>query len=390
MGHVLRAHVHTSLWERSVVSEVQSIVARLKALETRSNDREKQHVLALEQWAGGDWDGARTTLEYLSAAYPRDLLALQMGHLGDFFHGDRDNLRGRIARALPHWTGADAGYALVLGMQAFGLEECGSYAAAEQSGRQALDLEPQDCWAHHAVIHVLEMQGHQAEGIAFMQSRQASWAQADNAFQFHNWWHLALFNLDQGQTARALEIYDHGVRAETSEIQMMLLDAVALLWRMHLLGLDVGERWTELVGHYLADEEAGFYSFNDMHALLAFAASGQDAAIVARIEAMASVAESSATNGMMMRLAGLPIARGIQAFARGQYAAAVDHLMPVRNRAQVCGGSHAQRDIVQRTLLESALRSPNKALACALTNERRALRPHCPFTWQLVLRAQAL
>lgn len=389
MGHVLRGHVHLSMWEKSIVPQVEKSVAKLKELDNRSNDRERRHAHALAQWASGDWNGARATLDLLLAEYPRDLLALQIGHLCDFYHGDRENLRGRVARALPAWTRGDSGYAFLLGMHAFGLEECGSYAAAEEAGRHALDLEPEDCWAQHAVAHVLEMQARQAEGIAFMEDRTAHWAQADNAFQFHNWWHTALYNLDQDRFERVLEIYDQGVRPESAEIQLMLLDAVALLWRMHLRGLDVGNRWTELADIYEKDGEDGFYAFNDMHAIMAFVAAGRGDAAAARLAVMAATPDGAGTNAMMTRLVGLPIARGVEAFGRERYGEAVDHLMPVRYRAYVFGGSHAQRDIVHRTLIESALRSGNKALATALANERTSLKPHCPFSWQLHERAVA-
>ncbi|MGI9334902.1 MAG: tetratricopeptide repeat protein [Gammaproteobacteria bacterium] len=389
MGHVLRGHVHLSMWEKSVVAEVDKSVAKLRDLDNRSNDRERSHTRALEQWASGDWNGARATLDRLLVEYPRDLLALQIGHLCDFYHGDRDNLRGRVARALSAWTRDDPGYAFLLGMHAFGLEECGGYAAAEEAGRHALDLEPQDCWAQHAVAHVLEMQARQAEGIAFMESRTEHWAQADNGFQFHNWWHTALYYLDQGHVERVLQIYDEGVRPEPAGIQLMLLDAVALLWRMHLRGLDVGNRWTELADLYEQDNEDGFYAFNDMHAMMAFVATGRSAAAATRLASMESAQAEQGTNAMMTRLVGLPVVRAVEAFGRERYADVVEHLMPVRYRAYVFGGSHAQRDIVHRTLIEAALRGGDNTLATALAHERTSLKPHCPFSWQLGERAAA-
>lgn len=389
MGHALRGHVHVSMWEKSIVPEVQKTVATLKDLEKRNNDRERQHAHALELWMTGDWNGARAALDQLQAEYPRDLLALQIGHLSDFYHGDRDNLRGRVARALPAWTRDDPGYAFLLGMHAFGLEECGSYAVAEETGRHALELEPDDCWAHHAVAHVLEMQTRQTEGIAFMEGRREHWAQADNGFRFHNWWHTALYNLDQDRFERTLEIYDQGVRSEPAEMQVMLLDAVALLWRMHLRGLDVGNRWTELADLYEKDDEDGFYAFNDMHAMFAFVATGRSSAAGTRLAAMEAAAEGQGTNAMMLRSVGVPIARAAQAFGDERYGEVVEHLMPVRYRAYVFGGSHAQRDIVHQTLIEAVLRNGDRALAIALSNERTSLRPHCPFSWQLHERATA-
>jgi tetratricopeptide (TPR) repeat protein len=387
MGHILRASVLATMWERSVLGKVEDSLSRLKELGNRCNDRERRHAHAILLWAQGDWNGMREELDRLSADYPRDLLALQIGHQADFFHGDRDNLRGRIARALPAWTRDDPGYGYLLGMIAFGHEECGSYGLAEETGRHALDIDPQDCWAQHAVAHVLEMQARQAEGVAFMESRQANWSQSDNGFAFHNWWHTALYNLDLGNVDRALEIYDRHIRPEPFPIQLTMLDATALLWRMHLQGISGGARWDELAATYESSGEAGFYVFNDMHAMMAYGATGKDGAAAALLKAVEKAAAGQGTNAWMAREAGLPIVRAISAFARKRYAEAVDLLMPVRYRAHVFGGSHAQRDIVHRTLIEAAIRADNNALAHSLAHERTALKPHCPFSWRLHARA---
>lgn len=388
-GHILRGYVHASMWEKSVLPEIEASLARLEELDNRSNERERAHVSALKRWASGDWDGMRIALDRISAEHPRDLLGLQIGHLADFYHGDRENLRGRIARALPAWSREDEAYGILLGMLAFGQEECGSYSQAEESGRHALEIEDQDCWAQHAVAHVMEMQGRQAEGIAFMEGRKEHWSQEDNGFAFHNWWHTALYNLDQGNADRALEIYDQGVRPEPSEIQLMMLDAAALLWRMHLRGLDVGNRWEELSKLYEEADEDGFYAFNDMHAMMSYVATGRDHAAAALLTAAEQSARGEGTNAWMTREVGLPIVRAIEAFGRERYGDSVDLLMPVRYRANAFGGSHAQRDIVHRTLIESALRGGFNELAQALVNERTALKPHCPFSWSLKARAQA-
>src|SRR5215470_12372606 len=164
MGHVLKAQVLITMWERSVLPKIQDSLARLKDLDNRSNARERAHAGAIARWAAGDWNGHRAALDRLLAEHPRDLLALQVGHIADFFHGDRDNLRGRVARALPASTRDDPGYGLLLGMHSFGLEEGGQYSQAEEAGRHALNIDAEDCWAQHAVAHVLEMQARQAEG----------------------------------------------------------------------------------------------------------------------------------------------------------------------------------------------------------------------------------
>lgn len=387
MGHVLRGQVQVTMWERSMLPGIGAAVSRLEALEGKSSDRERRHARALRLWLQGDWAGHRAELDRLLAEEPRDLLALQVGHLADFYHGDRDNLRGRVARALPAWSPDDPGYAFVLGMSAFGLEECGSYGEAEETARRALELEAEDCWAQHALAHVMEMQSRQQEGIQLMEGRRAHWAQEDNGFAFHNWWHTALYHLDQGEARRALEIYDHGVRPEPSEIRLMMLDAAALLWRMHLQKLDVGKRWEELADAFQNGDENGFYAFNDMHAMMAFVAAGRTGAAAALLQALEASAAKRNTNAVMAREAGIPVVRAIEAFGREKYAEVVELLTPVRYRAHVFGGSHAQRDVVHRTLIEAALRAGDKPLSRALANERAALKPHCPFTRELRARA---
>lgn len=387
MGHVLRAEVMITMWERSVLPKVHESLQRLQALHARSTDRERAHGQAIAKWAQGDWDGMRLSFERLLADHPRDLLALQVSHLADFYHGDRDSLRARPERVLPAWSAADPGYGPVLGMHAFGLEECGLYAQAEDTGRRALALQPDDCWAHHAVTHVMEMQARQAEGVAFMHAREAHWAQGDNGFAFHNWWHTALFHLDQGQHADALALYDRCIRPEPVGVQLMMLDACALLWRMHLNGVDTGTRWNALADSYEHSEEAGFYVFNDMHAMAAYTATGRNRAAAELLTAVQVSASGEDTNARMTREVGLPIVQAIDAFGQGRYADAVSLLLPVRYKAHAFGGSHAQRDIVHRTLIEAALRGGERNLARALTQERTAHKPHCAFSWGLRQRA---
>jgi tetratricopeptide (TPR) repeat protein len=390
MAHLFRAHMHLALWERRAAAEVSKTLATLDESNYPMNEREQQHAAALKHWANGHWDEARSALDRLNADYPRDMLALQVGHLCDFFHGDRDNLRARVARALPHWSAADHGYSYLLGWHAFGLEESGQYALAEETGRHALELDANDCWAHHAVTHVMEMQGRQREGIAFMEAREGSWAQTDNEFQFHNWWHKALFHLDQGDVDAALAIYDKRICSEPCDLQMVMLDATALLWRMHLQRVDMKPRWLELGPLYSADDEAGFYAFNDMHAVMALVASDDHDAVNERVETARAIMATDSTAGFMLRGGAFSVLCGFAKFGRGDYVAAIEHLLPVRYRAHIFGGSHAQRDIIHRTLIEAAIRSNNKPLAMALTAERNALKPGCPFSRGLADRAHEL
>jgi hypothetical protein len=249
---------------------------------------------------------------------------------------------------------------------------------------------PDDCWARHAVAHVMEMAARQEEGIAFMAGSAAHWAQEDNVFAVHLWWHTTLFHLDQGDVRRALEIYDRAIRPAPGAVQVALLDAAALLWRLHLNGEDVGARWEALAERYESYNETGFYAFNDMHAMLAYVAGGRGGAAEKLLRAVEQAAQGAGANATMEREVGVAVVRAIAAFGRGDYAECAELILPIRYRAHAFGGSHAQRDILHRTLIEAVLRGGDRALATALTNERLALKPDCPFSRALGGRAAAL
>jgi hypothetical protein len=75
-----------------------------------------------------------------------------------------------VGRALNHWSKEVPGSSYVLGMQAFGLEECNHFERAEETARKALDMEARDGWGIHALAHVIEMQNRYAEGQEFLLS----------------------------------------------------------------------------------------------------------------------------------------------------------------------------------------------------------------------------
>jgi tetratricopeptide (TPR) repeat protein len=271
-------------------------------------------------------------------------------------------------------------------MHAFGLEETGQYERAEDTGRRALEANARDPWAVHAVAHVMEMQGRLRDGIDWLTSRAPDWS-VDNAFAYHNWWHLALHHLDLGEYERVLELYDQRIRRADSGVALEMIDASAMLWRLTLRGVDVGTRWASLAQSWEPIAGEAFYAFNDAHAVMAFVGSGDTARTQATIASLERAAAGPGTNATMTRDVGLPLARGFAAFGRGEYAQAVEHLLPVRGHAQRFGGSHAQRDLVSLTLLESALRAGDGSLARAVAAERTDAKPASPFNWYVTARA---
>ena len=386
MAHVLKAWLHllgTEPAGRAVADECNRAAAALPA-----DERERAHLAAAQALAAGRLQEASMRLEDLSVRWPRDLLALQVGHQLDFFQGDSRMLRDRIARALPAWDHGIDGYHAVLGMHAFGLEETADYAQAELQGRRAVDLEPRDGWAWHAVAHVAEMRNAPRDGIAWLRPHRDTWS-AGSFLIVHNTWHLALFELELDGHDEALRLYDDTIAGGGMPQLLDLVDASAMLWRLHLRGVDVGARWQPLAERWAqlhAEGGAGQYAFNDLHAMLAYVGVGREADQRALLDSMQAALDKDDDNAVFTRDVGLPAAQAIRAFAQGDAAQAVRLLRPVRSRAHRFGGSHAQRDLIDLTLLAAVERASDAALAAALAAERLAMRPTSAAVQRLVGR----
>ncbi|HEY0825930.1 MAG TPA: tetratricopeptide repeat protein [Ramlibacter sp.] len=371
MAHLLQAWLYLLGTEPAGIAVARAACAAAAALP--ANERERLHLQAARLLAHGHWHEAGRVLEDLSLAYPRDLLALQAGHQVDYFTGNARMLRDRIARALPAWHQGMPGYHAMLSMHAFGLEETGDYAQAERSGRRSVELEPHDGWGWHAVAHVLEMRNEPAAGVAWLGRHAATWAEG-SFFAVHNWWHLALFHLEQGHVEEVLRLYDASI-ATGSAVMLDLIDATAMLWRLQLRGIDVGARWDAVADLWQAAGQPGLYAFNDLHMMMAYCGAGRAQPQARVLEAQAQAMAKDDDNAGFTRTAGHAATQAVQAFAQGEYARCVQLLRRIRHCAHVFGGSHAQRDVLDLTLLEAARRAGLEGLASGLDAERTALRP---------------
>jgi hypothetical protein len=373
MAHLAKAWLFALSNDPLVLRHVRPLVQAAEGLPM--NERERGHLAALEQVTARARGVAVSVLDGHLMRHPFDLVAHQAATLLDGYLGRFRWVRDRSARALPFWSSDMPGYGTMLAFHGFGLEEAGDYARAEDESRAAAELEPHSFWPHHTVTHVMEMTGRPEDGIGWMVAREPFWSAPENVTQVHIWWHKALFHLELGQYEAALALYDGPLMGTMRPLALNLCNASALLWRLDMLDCDVSGRWRDLAAQWEGHADGKTLVFNDLHAAMAELGSGQEALVERRLAWMRETASGNAESASCYCEVGIPLVEGLMAFHRGAYGQAVDVLQPARCDLWRIGGSMAQRDVVDWTLTEAAVRAGLRDVALSLANERLALRP---------------
>ena len=327
---------------------------------TPMGPREEAHRDAIGAWIRGDWHGAARRLDDLLVQWPADLLALQHGHSLDFFVGDAANLRDRPGRSLAAIDPAHPHRGFVLGMQAFGLEESGHYEAAEAAGMAALATNPDDVWASTPWSTPTRCAATWPPASPSSASASPTGATATSSPPTTGGTSRCSTSR-RGDLAEVLAIYDAqvhtpesaGVAARDARRQRPALAAPPRRPR-HRRPLRGARR---RLGR--PSDAAPWYAFNDLHAVDRLHGGPAARPTPPRWCPGSRPRRPRArapSNLAMTAEVGLPAAEAIVAFGEGRWDDVVDGLVPLRRTSQRFGGSHAQRDLLQRTLLEAAIR----------------------------------
>jgi len=370
-GHCLRAAIVVRGDDAGARSKLVESIIAIETICQNADDHARRHAFAARAWLDGNHALAVERYGAIIVDFPRDILALVVAHALDFRLGLRRMLRDRIAQVLPEWHAAVPGYASVLAMYAFGLEENGQYRRAERMARRALEFDPRHPRAIHVIVHAMEMQGRGREGLEFLAATESAWI--DTSFSVHLAWHRALFHFDTDDVGSALAVYDSQIA--NSRTTSELADASALLWRLQLRNIPLGARWSRLADLWETQAFAGARPFYIAHAMMAFAAAGRAAAVQRIFDLLRQAETSGALAAHAEEDLILPLCEALSTFARGDYAGCVEWLGRVHHIAHQCGGSHAQCDLIQLTFVEAALRANKAHLARALVAERTAQKP---------------
>jgi hypothetical protein len=347
------AALHMFAESREGAPNARPFIARAQAGAGRATEREQRFVAAVAAWVDGDVARAIRLHEEQAREFPRDLASLKLGQYHCFNLGDCPGMLRMALAALPH--ASDVPY--LHGMAAFGHEQCHRMREAEASARRAIAMCRKEPWAHHALGHVMLTEGRLAEGLDFMRGVSDSWSGLNSFMVTHNWWHVALFLIDLGHDAEALDIYDRQVWGVVKDYSQDQIGAVSLLARFELAGIDVGDRWNDVAAHLSARLDDHVLPFLDLQYLYGLARAGRPEAdaLLRGIDAFAPQAPA-ATRAAWERVC-VPAAHGLRAHARGDFAGATEGLGLALPRLVEIGGSHAQRDLFEQVYLDALVRA---------------------------------
>lgn len=337
------------------------------------SDRDQLLLDAIEKWIDRRYEEAHRSFSAILRKYPKDILTIFAVHMLEFYMGWTEEMKKTVDRVLPHWAKEDPLYGYLKGIEAFCLEENGFFAEAMRAAEEALDINRRDIYAIHAICHCFYETGQYVKGAKWMQDCLFSWK--DNlSMRLHVWWHYALFNLYTLDLDKVYEVYRSEIRRKNDPEGLEDLDAVALLWRLRLIGRDDPAWWKDLFRCWKDYLDHSCYWFNDLHALLVFVANGEEALADRLIE---KSIHQHCNDSYRERVAS--VLTGIRHFGEGRYRQAMRFLEPALTPDFVFGGSNAQRDILEMTALEAAIRAGEIARAKELFKNGRCFAYDSPL-----------
>ncbi|RQR68693.1 MULTISPECIES: tetratricopeptide repeat protein [unclassified Burkholderia] len=375
LAHAARARLHAI---RAEVTDARAKIATaLELVERNGTERERSHVAVLSHAINGR--SAKALADALAHAdtWPRDIviLSLPLGAFGLFaFSGMADHDQARVDLCERHARHFDADDWWFLTYRGWAHGENGDVRLGRALTERALELRRHNVNAAHAVAHVLYESGANDDARAMI----AGWLpeyDRSGVLHSHIAWHAALIALERGDTDGALAIYDAHV-APSASLGVpinVVSDTASFLWRMQAYGHTVPEGMWDDAARYASGyfTQAGF-AFADVHMALIAAATGDHAALAQRVDELTTLVDTAKLPAGPVVPA---ICRAALAFAEDDPARCAEILEPVVREVVRIGGSGAQREIVQDTLLVAWMRSGNVEKARALLDERLHRRP---------------
>src|SRR5579863_739361 len=353
LAHAARAHV---LLERGDAAAARASMAAADSLSPGLSAREASHIAFFGSLVAGDAEAALAALPAHLNAWPRDALVLGTtaftnGLIGSSGRAGQKRALLQLLHGLAPSYGDDWWFTAHHGMA---LSENGQRDAARPKIDRSLAQNPSNPWAAHARAHLCYEEGDPNVARAFLASWLTTYPR-NGLLYSHLSWHLALGELEAGDAATAFRLFREAFSPDvhSGPPRGKVNDAVSFLWRWELAGYPRDAAAWRMMHDFAtgAFPRAGV-AFSDMHIALAQVVAGNDAALEARARQM----DTLARQGRYPSGPCVPaVSQGFAAFERRDFSAAIDALELIAGELERLGGSRAQLDLVEFTLLKAYL-----------------------------------
>src|ERR1043166_9367196 len=318
------------------------------------SEREASHIGFFDLVFAGRTDAAIAALHEHLASWPRDALVVASAAnpngvpRGSGRIGQKRQITVLMDSLAPHY-GDDFWFAAY---HAMALSEDGQLAAAWEKIERSVAANPNNAHGAHGYAHVCYESGELDTARSFLSSWLSTYPR-EGFFHGHLSWHLSLCEIQAGNWAEALQLYRDAIALDrhSGGRQQKISDGAAFLWRSELAGHPRDTTaWRGLYDYANSALPRPGNGLADLHVSLAQAVIGDDAEIAARTRQM----EGLAREGRYPSGSYLPsLARGFVAFERRDFSAAIDALAPLAGQNERIGGSRAQHDLIEFTLLRA-------------------------------------
>jgi tetratricopeptide (TPR) repeat protein len=374
LAHIARARL---LQLQARLPEARQAAARAQASSNRASTREVCHINAIALAVAGSAAEALAAVRAHASEYPRDALPLSLA-LGVFgllgFSGRIDHHEAQLAllqELAPFW-GEDWWF---LGYLGWAHIETGQVDTGTALVERSLAGNPRNAHAAHQRVHGFFEARDANGGAAFLETWLPDYERAGH-LHCHLSWHLALFELARGNPERARAIYLDSIRPSVAQSAPMLslADAASFLWRWKVYGIvpEMDREWLEVFAHARRHFPRASLAFADVHAGFVEAAIQDVEAVRSRVAGLRELADEDRLPPGRMAAA---LCEGAAALARSDYAQAARVLEAVLAELPRIGGSHAQREVFEDSLIIAYLRAGQSGKAAALLRARLQRRP---------------
>jgi tetratricopeptide (TPR) repeat protein len=351
LAHAGKAQV---LMREGNVAAALAALAAAKDAATGLSEREVSHLAFFELLFTGRTDAAIAALYKHLTEWPRDALVVASGANPNGLIGGSGRI-GQKHRIAELMDGLAAHYGddfWFTSYYAMALSEDGQLAAARAKIERSVAANPNNAHGAHGFAHVCYESGEPDTARTFLSSWLASYPR-DGFFYGHLSWHLSLCEIQAGNWAEALQLYRDAIALDrhSGGPQQKISDGAAFLWRSELAGQPRNAAaWCGLYDYGSSALPRPGNGLADLHVVLTQAVMGDDAALDARGRQI----EELAREGRYPSGSYLPtLARGFVAFERGDFSGAIEALAPLAGQNERIGGSRAQHDLIEFTLLRA-------------------------------------